>query len=216
MRVTPELRLAGVLSGAGPDLASPPTVGGETSHPMAPSGRTPVPVRGAGRFRWTFMSGVLPQSLCNAMRFLRSPVIRTESSDVEGGCDEGKDDPFRRTDARNGPRGSRPRRRLLRGIRSGGGVCEGDPDEGQARRVSRTGSRGTHGGRASLLVGLALAASAVWAPVPATAKSCSSSYKHAVINGEHKCLRRGQLCQRGADRQYHKYGFHCHKTGKLS
>jgi hypothetical protein len=48
-------------------------------------------------------------------------------------------------------------------------------------------------------------------PVAVHAKSCSGSYKHAVINGAHKCLRRGQYCAHGADRQYHRYGFHCHK-----
>lgn len=42
------------------------------------------------------------------------------------------------------------------------------------------------------------------------AKSCKSDYKHAVIDGKHKCLRRGQYCKRSADKQYHKYGFHCH------
>lgn len=42
-------------------------------------------------------------------------------------------------------------------------------------------------------------------------KSCSSGWRHAVINGRHKCLRRGQFCARAADRQYHRYGFHCHR-----
>ena len=49
------------------------------------------------------------------------------------------------------------------------------------------------------------------APSPALAKSCSGGYTHAVVNGAHKCLRRGQFCARAADRQYHRYGFHCHK-----
>jgi hypothetical protein len=43
------------------------------------------------------------------------------------------------------------------------------------------------------------------------AKPCSSGYTHAVIGGAHKCLRRGQFCAHGYDRQYHRYGFHCHK-----
>jgi hypothetical protein len=47
------------------------------------------------------------------------------------------------------------------------------------------------------------------APV-AVAKSCSSSYTHAVIGGAHKCLRRGQYCARALDSTYHRYGFHCH------
>ena len=46
------------------------------------------------------------------------------------------------------------------------------------------------------------------------AKSCSSGYKHAVIGGQHKCLRRGQFCAHGKDGQYHKYGYHCHKRDK--
>ncbi len=45
----------------------------------------------------------------------------------------------------------------------------------------------------------------------ASAKSCSSGYKHAVISGSHKCLRRGQFCARAKDSTYHRYGFHCHK-----
>ncbi len=49
------------------------------------------------------------------------------------------------------------------------------------------------------------------APPAAVAKSCSSSWTHAVIRGAHKCLRRGQFCARSEDRTYHSYGFHCHK-----
>lgn len=45
----------------------------------------------------------------------------------------------------------------------------------------------------------------------AAAKPCSAGYKHAVIGGAHKCLRRGQFCARSLDRQYHRYGYHCHK-----
>jgi hypothetical protein len=44
----------------------------------------------------------------------------------------------------------------------------------------------------------------------AAAKPCSSGYRHAVIGGAHKCLRRGQFCARSRDRGYHRYGFHCH------
>lgn len=72
------------------------------------------------------------------------------------------------------------------------------------------------------LVALAVAASAFGAapataplissvaPSAAIAKSCSSGYKHAVISGSHKCLRRGQFCARAQDRTYHRYGYHCH------
>jgi len=70
---------------------------------------------------------------------------------------------------------------------------------------------------AALFVAASLAAAApatvpAHAPIQATAaKTCSSGWKHAVINGSHKCLRRGQFCAQSADRQYHRYGFHCHK-----
>ena len=78
------------------------------------------------------------------------------------------------------------------------------------------------------LVGLALTLSLLGAvpateahdsvrdPVAAAAKSCGSGYRHAVINGSHKCLRRGQYCSRSAHRQYHRYGYHCHSSGRLS
>jgi hypothetical protein len=45
----------------------------------------------------------------------------------------------------------------------------------------------------------------------AAAKPCSAGYKHAVIGGQHKCLRRGQFCARSRDAEYHRYGYHCHK-----
>jgi hypothetical protein len=45
----------------------------------------------------------------------------------------------------------------------------------------------------------------------AAAKPCSSGWRHAIIGGEHKCLRRGQYCARRYDSQYHRYGFHCHR-----
>jgi hypothetical protein len=65
------------------------------------------------------------------------------------------------------------------------------------------------------IIGLMLAVSlggVVQTAVPETApaKSCSRG-THAVIGGAHKCLARGQFCARGAERTYHRYGFHCHK-----
>jgi hypothetical protein len=47
-----------------------------------------------------------------------------------------------------------------------------------------------------------------------SAKPCGSGYKHAVIGGQHKCLRRGQYCARSRDREYHRYGYHCHKRDR--
>ncbi len=45
----------------------------------------------------------------------------------------------------------------------------------------------------------------------ASAKSCSSGWVKAKIDGSTKCLKRGQFCKRSADRQYRKYGFRCTK-----
>ena len=46
---------------------------------------------------------------------------------------------------------------------------------------------------------------------PAHAKACSSGWKHAVLSWGHKCLRSGQFCKRSGDREYHRYGYHCHR-----
>ncbi len=46
-------------------------------------------------------------------------------------------------------------------------------------------------------------------------KSCSAGYVHARLTWGEKCLRAGQLCKIKGDREYHRYGFHCH-TGHLS
>jgi hypothetical protein len=48
------------------------------------------------------------------------------------------------------------------------------------------------------------------APVKAVAAhSCSSGYKHAVIGGSHKCLRRGQYCAKAYRSTYRRYGYVC-------
>jgi pimeloyl-ACP methyl ester carboxylesterase len=46
-------------------------------------------------------------------------------------------------------------------------------------------------------------------------KSCPRGSVAGVIGGVRKCLRSGQACKRALDRQYHRYGFHCH-TGRLT
>ena len=82
---------------------------------------------------------------------------------------------------------------------------------------------------AGLLAALALIAAAPAAQAtPAShgsqvvaAKSCSSGYTHASLPWGHKCLRRGQFCKRryngrSADHYYHRYGFHCHRSGRLT
>jgi len=64
---------------------------------------------------------------------------------------------------------------------------------------------------AGALVGLPAVAPAQPASSPqaVSAKTCSSSYTHAVIGGQHKCLRRGQFCARRYKSQYRRYGFRC-------
>ena len=44
---------------------------------------------------------------------------------------------------------------------------------------------------------------------PAAAK-CKRGFVPARIAGKPTCLRAGQRCNKRYDRQYHKYGFHCH------
>jgi len=60
------------------------------------------------------------------------------------------------------------------------------------------------------------------APAPAryvpsvVAKPCRSGTKPAVIGGRHVCLKAGQRCNPALDRQYHRYGFHCHGSRRLT
>ena len=61
---------------------------------------------------------------------------------------------------------------------------------------------------------LAPASAPVAAPKVALAKPCSSGWVHAALSWGHKCLRRGQFCKISGDREYHRYGFHCH-SGRL-
>jgi hypothetical protein len=66
------------------------------------------------------------------------------------------------------------------------------------------------GAAAALFVGAPAVAPVVHGspvtPPAALAKTCSGGFKHAVINGAGKCLRRGQFCARAADGQYRRYG----------
>lgn len=66
---------------------------------------------------------------------------------------------------------------------------------------------------ASLLC-LVVSAPTTAGPNASTLK-CKSGYKHAVIGGKQRCLRVGQRCATRYDRQYHRYGFHCH-NGRLT
>jgi hypothetical protein len=71
------------------------------------------------------------------------------------------------------------------------------------------------------LIAVAPAASGGAAPVdpPHTfaAKSCSAGFVHASLSWGEKCLRAGEYCKKGAkaNREYHRYGFHCPRSGHL-
>jgi hypothetical protein len=65
---------------------------------------------------------------------------------------------------------------------------------------------------AALGVGVAAAEPAVSITPTKATHSCSGSrYTHAVLSWGHKCLATGQYCKASADREYHRYRFHCHK-----
>ena len=65
---------------------------------------------------------------------------------------------------------------------------------------------------AALGIGLAAAEPAVSITPTSASHACSSSrYTHAALSWGHKCLAVGQYCKASADREYHRYRFHCHK-----
>jgi pimeloyl-ACP methyl ester carboxylesterase len=49
----------------------------------------------------------------------------------------------------------------------------------------------------------------------AASKPCPKGSVAAKIAGKHACLTTAQKCKRALDRQYHRYGFHCH-NGRLT
>ena len=67
----------------------------------------------------------------------------------------------------------------------------------------------------ALAVGAAGAGPAPLATVDAFAKPCGAGWVHASLSWGHKCLRAGQFCKSYADREYHRYRFHCH-SGRLT
>jgi streptogramin lyase len=81
----------------------------------------------------------------------------------------------------------------------------------------------TAGGSVCSAVGLVTLALIVLGISPASGSTdkmrkvvapCASGSVSAVIAGERVCLRRGQRCSKRRDREYHRYGFHCH-SGRL-
>lgn len=53
-------------------------------------------------------------------------------------------------------------------------------------------------------------------PPASAAHRCGPGYTHAALSWGHKCLRSGQYCKKGANREYHRYGFHCKRSGRLT
>ena len=51
-------------------------------------------------------------------------------------------------------------------------------------------------------------------PLVHVAKTCSRGFKHAVIHGQEKCLRRGEFCTRKYQRDYKRYGYSCSKRDR--
>ena len=58
-------------------------------------------------------------------------------------------------------------------------------------------------------------ASPAGVPHAVAAKSCPPGYTHARLSWGEKCLRAGQFCKKGANREYHRYGYHCKRNGHL-
>jgi uncharacterized membrane protein len=73
-----------------------------------------------------------------------------------------------------------------------------------------------HATAAALLVSLSLVAASPAATQASQPATVHAACKQAVIEGEHKCIARGQYCRhtKKANRDYHKYGYHCGKRDK--
>lgn len=65
------------------------------------------------------------------------------------------------------------------------------------------------------LVGLGAIGAGSTARSAASATPCPKGSVVAKIDGKRACLKVGQTCKRSLDKQYHRYGFHCH-TGRLA
>jgi hypothetical protein len=72
---------------------------------------------------------------------------------------------------------------------------------------------------ALLLVVLAAGVGAVAAGAPsplAASAPSASACTYANLSWGRKCLARGQYCKVDRDREYHRYGFHCHTSSRDS
>jgi hypothetical protein len=47
-------------------------------------------------------------------------------------------------------------------------------------------------------------------------KACRSGFVRGTIGGKRVCLKAGKRCQGRFDTQYHRFGFHCHASGRLT
>ena len=69
---------------------------------------------------------------------------------------------------------------------------------------------------AALLAAISLAAASPATHATSTTHGIHTACTSAVIEGKHKCIARGQYCRhtKKANRDYHKYGYHCGKRDK--
>jgi hypothetical protein len=69
---------------------------------------------------------------------------------------------------------------------------------------------------AALALGGLTAAGARDSDARGLAKSCRAGSVPGVIAGKKTCLKSGQRCVRKHDTQYHRFGFHCHASSRLT
>lgn len=69
---------------------------------------------------------------------------------------------------------------------------------------------------AVVLAAFGLAASVRDSRAQSLAKPCGSGLAPALIGGKKACLKAGQKCVPKYDTEYHRFGFHCHATGRLT
>lgn len=89
-----------------------------------------------------------------------------------------------------------------------------DPRRVNPGRAARSAGAAVIGALAAVVVGISAASGSTDATGVGVAR-CAAGTVDAVIAGKRVCLRRGQRCSKRLDRQYHRYGFHCH-TGRLT
>jgi len=68
----------------------------------------------------------------------------------------------------------------------------------------------------AILASLSLVAASPGATQASQPATAHAACEQAVILGKHKCIAKGQYCthSKKANRDYHKYGYHCGKRDK--